>query len=310
MYCFRKKRGHQPTGILVHTAKATGFGSVLEMLTVKGPENIVKESKKKHLEKNGADENGAEGGPPMKRSKKVHPCTEIDLNIALNEEGDVEGGEKMPVIGENKMKKMVCAKKKNGAESKKKRRKAHLSSAIDLNVVLSIEEVISELVDGDVRTSNIKEKLEKLVRDKLYMKTPKDGGNKEEKKYQIQKKSTVDPTIKTQEKLYDSKTSQIITYAGSFTELIKKQEEAGEIYKSLCASAKDRGNEHLGENQKQIINPEHKTDPDAHISTPRAISLTTVADIELPAEDVLQFLEFCNAFGEVSFYFILVFISS
>nr|GME06931.1 uncharacterized protein LOC109168561 isoform X4 [Ipomoea batatas] len=38
--CCMKKRGFQPTGILVHTAKATGFTSVSEMLQVKGPENI------------------------------------------------------------------------------------------------------------------------------------------------------------------------------------------------------------------------------------------------------------------------------
>ncbi|GFY82895.1 zinc-finger domain of monoamine-oxidase A repressor R1 protein [Actinidia rufa] len=39
-----KKRGHRPTGILVHTAKATGFSSVSELLDVKGPEidKIVK----------------------------------------------------------------------------------------------------------------------------------------------------------------------------------------------------------------------------------------------------------------------------
>ena len=37
----RKKRGHRPTGILVHTARATGFSSVSEMLNVKGPENFA-----------------------------------------------------------------------------------------------------------------------------------------------------------------------------------------------------------------------------------------------------------------------------
>ncbi|KAK6913487.1 Zinc-finger domain of monoamine-oxidase A repressor R1 [Dillenia turbinata] len=35
-----KKRGHQPTGILVNTAKASGFSSVSEMLHVKGFENV------------------------------------------------------------------------------------------------------------------------------------------------------------------------------------------------------------------------------------------------------------------------------
>ena len=40
---FRKKRGHQPTGILVHTAKATGFSSVSEMLLLNGSENLGSE---------------------------------------------------------------------------------------------------------------------------------------------------------------------------------------------------------------------------------------------------------------------------
>lgn len=37
---FRKKRGHQPTGILVHTAKATGFSSVSQLLHIQGSENL------------------------------------------------------------------------------------------------------------------------------------------------------------------------------------------------------------------------------------------------------------------------------
>ncbi|KAK9106945.1 hypothetical protein Syun_022956 [Stephania yunnanensis] len=41
-----KRRGHQPTGILSHTAKATGFSSVSEMLQVRGPENISASPKK------------------------------------------------------------------------------------------------------------------------------------------------------------------------------------------------------------------------------------------------------------------------
>lgn len=42
MFClfFRKKRGHKPTGVLVHAAKATGFNSVSEMLLLKGPGNL------------------------------------------------------------------------------------------------------------------------------------------------------------------------------------------------------------------------------------------------------------------------------
>lgn len=40
---FRKRRGHQPTGILVKTAKATGYSSVSEMLLKGGqPSNCEK----------------------------------------------------------------------------------------------------------------------------------------------------------------------------------------------------------------------------------------------------------------------------
>ena len=35
----RKKRGHQPTGILVHAAKANGFASVSDMLHLKDSES-------------------------------------------------------------------------------------------------------------------------------------------------------------------------------------------------------------------------------------------------------------------------------
>lgn len=37
--CCRKRRGQQPTGALAHTAKASGFNSVSEMLRVKASEN-------------------------------------------------------------------------------------------------------------------------------------------------------------------------------------------------------------------------------------------------------------------------------
>lgn len=36
----RKKRGHKPTGVLVHAAKATGFNSVSEMLHMEEPGDL------------------------------------------------------------------------------------------------------------------------------------------------------------------------------------------------------------------------------------------------------------------------------
>lgn len=39
-HSYRKKRGHKPTGILVHAAKNSGFSSVSEMLSVGGPDSL------------------------------------------------------------------------------------------------------------------------------------------------------------------------------------------------------------------------------------------------------------------------------
>lgn len=48
MFCFsRKKRGQRPTGILVHTAKATGFSSVSEFLKTEGSDKYFYQRKVK-----------------------------------------------------------------------------------------------------------------------------------------------------------------------------------------------------------------------------------------------------------------------
>ena len=46
-FLFRKKIGCSPTGLLVYTAKASGFSSVSEMLQAVDPETICKNVKDK-----------------------------------------------------------------------------------------------------------------------------------------------------------------------------------------------------------------------------------------------------------------------
>lgn len=58
---FRKKRGHEPTGMLAVMAKAGGFSSVSNMLDVKGAENVsnykrVKETIASPRKKNNSEE--------------------------------------------------------------------------------------------------------------------------------------------------------------------------------------------------------------------------------------------------------------
>nr|GMD49426.1 uncharacterized protein LOC109168561 isoform X2 [Ipomoea batatas] len=80
----RKKRGFLPTGILVHTAKATGFTSVSEMLQVKGPENIDHEKalnkKDAPTKETDASDKGAEVVSPTKRGKENIFNGSIDSN--------------------------------------------------------------------------------------------------------------------------------------------------------------------------------------------------------------------------------------
>ncbi|VFQ99934.1 unnamed protein product [Cuscuta campestris] len=82
-----KKRGYQPTGILVHTAKATGFTSVSEMLQVKAPGNSqnsehesVVENKDALPKKNSDSSKGTEVVPPTKRGKENKFNGSIGLN--------------------------------------------------------------------------------------------------------------------------------------------------------------------------------------------------------------------------------------
>ncbi|KAF5181603.1 Cell division cycle-associated 7-like protein [Thalictrum thalictroides] len=139
-----KKRGHQPTGILVHTAKATGFRSVSDMLDVHGTgkesfsdenddsipdsKSIASPSKGKHIKKNKRkiledsntnenmiEESKGEGTQSNKRTKEAY------LSTAENGEektgGMVDGVEKSHKTRENKLKK--CSYPKSGVNNRK-----------------------------------------------------------------------------------------------------------------------------------------------------------------------------------------------
>ncbi|KAL9148305.1 hypothetical protein ABFS82_12G033200 [Erythranthe guttata] len=72
-----KKRGHQPTGMLITTAKATGFSSVSEML-IKGAENLNNE--KVITDKNASPKKEVVPSP-RKRGKENSIDEKVDLNV-------------------------------------------------------------------------------------------------------------------------------------------------------------------------------------------------------------------------------------
>ncbi|KAI6675180.1 hypothetical protein NL676_003086 [Syzygium grande] len=78
-----KKRGHKPTGILVHAAKNSGFSSVSEMLSVGGPDSLDLNKAAKPAKNSDSDENLAVLSP-RKREKENSSDRNVDLNLKLD----------------------------------------------------------------------------------------------------------------------------------------------------------------------------------------------------------------------------------
>ncbi|KAL1536901.1 hypothetical protein AAHA92_29477 [Salvia divinorum] len=79
-----KRRGHQPTGALTNTAKATGFSSVTEMLIAEGLDNekdVVFSARKRVKENLNADDNTT--SKKMKHSKLAETSHTIRKEIVL-----------------------------------------------------------------------------------------------------------------------------------------------------------------------------------------------------------------------------------
>ncbi|XP_010265236.1 PREDICTED: uncharacterized protein LOC104603026 [Nelumbo nucifera] len=271
-----KKRGHQPTGILVHTAKATGFSSVSEMLHVKGPENVGAEKILKNVvsspKKQDASNKVTVTASPKKVGKENLFAGKVDLNSQpkpLTSDGD---------------------DKKNG---KSKRKKILQNDATD-----SVGEVIRDDGAPAEKKSTKKSRISKEVSvtpTKKEVKTANQSGKSqppEKKKSQVQGSEVVpsDPIAKNEKtdkrdgKLA-ARNKKEVPDSGNADNISAKQ-------KPLSASRK------LKKNCTSI----HKDDSDADVPLPNGIDVATVAGIDFSPEDVghaLQFLEFCEAFGQV-----------
>ncbi|CAO2825444.1 unnamed protein product [Amaranthus hypochondriacus] len=90
----RKKKGHKPTGKLVHAAKATGFSSVSELLHVTGPDvcqELIVKSKTGSPKKRGKenlDSNSPPSSPNQDNAKKVKQ----EVTEELMDKFEVENG--------------------------------------------------------------------------------------------------------------------------------------------------------------------------------------------------------------------------
>ncbi|PIA63552.1 hypothetical protein AQUCO_00201117v1 [Aquilegia coerulea] len=292
-FCMKKK-GHQPTGILVHAANANGFGSVSEYLSVSGPVSAMREKRKS------SDENAE--------------STHHQGSLKLPGEGKKIKEHKRKNLGNSNMgDNVVEGSNADGTKSKKRIKKRHLE--IDLNVA-AIEEDIDEKVDGCekqlnglggcqencVQLENNTQKpctssdisLNSTYKEEVNINEVDGGSRKKPKKFQIHKKMASDP-IKTQKEIGDKKDPQIGLYDEKSTKLMGTEDETYDKDRSFPACGQNDGKDKLEDKQRAITKCNHKNESDVDVSLPQGINLTTVADIELPAE---EFLEFCNAIGK------------
>ncbi|XP_058088141.1 uncharacterized protein LOC131235057 isoform X2 [Magnolia sinica] len=348
-FCMKRK-GHQPTGILSPTAKATGFSSVSELLHLKGPEAIkmvVKDlhaspnkqtvfikgsgvdSKRKCRKENTSANRGDsnikckallvnddakleykrigrknlkldkskgsvnesinDDGGLRKKDSKTKNSKKASINSVKKEESMFGGEANMP-NGENdddaevKKAKQTVSIKGSGVDSKRKRRKENTSADQgDSNIKCK-----PLLANDDAKLES-----KRIGRKKLKLDKSKGGVNesidddgslkKKESKTKNSKKASLD-TVKKEESL-----------SGGEAKMPNgENDDDVEVKKALPVSKLD--------NPKKHVLASHGENSSEDVTLPQGNELTTVAGIELPADDVgsaLQFLEFCSAFGEV-----------
>ncbi|KAF8389793.1 hypothetical protein HHK36_024312 [Tetracentron sinense] len=254
-----KKRGQQPTGILVHTAKSTGFSSVSEMIHAKGSENLGS----REIIKNVGVYYSMESGVALTRK-----CGKENRF-----EGESDSGlQHKPLAGIGDRKKAGKSKREELSQSNEDGSLSEKKSPKKSRVSKEISEKEQEKKEG-LDDVGLLEKLNYRMR--------------------IPGKISSDPIKKEEEK--DERNSLLLACnetQGPESPDSGNADNLGTKIKSIPESQKLK---------KNTIKTQNK-DSDADFLLPQGDALTTIAGIDLPAEDVghaMQFLEFCAAFGEV-----------
>ncbi|XP_042490214.1 uncharacterized protein LOC122070158 [Macadamia integrifolia] len=345
-----KKRGHMPTGILVHTAKKTGFSNVSEMLHVTGPEILGLERTFKH-----------EGASPNKKTyKDVGACpneqtvsskesvatptrklrkensfdAKDDSNLqpmaaTLDGEGnkveekkrkrlsqkDNTGEGSTSVVSPNQ--KTASNKEPVAVPTRKCGKNNFSNGKNDSNLC-----PMPSTLDGEVNIA--RGSMRKKLRQKDNAGEGSASGNallkkKSSKVSRISEENSMKP-IKNEENRSGSndeppnevtselqipeKTSRAQRKkAGKKDErdsLLPAYNEIGVPYRNMDNATTKPKRVIKTQNVAKNATTTHNSDVD--IQLPQGADLTTVAGIDLDAEDVghaLQFLEFCAAFGKV-----------
>ncbi|KAE8684692.1 Zinc-finger domain of monoamine-oxidase A repressor R1 protein, putative isoform 2 [Hibiscus syriacus] len=265
-----KKKGHNPTGVLVFTAKKTGISSVSELLQAKGPENFKYERIVNDM------------GVSAKKQTKESVATSLRK---LGKENSFDGD----CDSKNLFKKPTTLKE---ASNKTMKASSSLSDGKGLKTEIQIDDA----------SSPSKEQKTKCAKSK------KSGVLNGVKVLEITKKrKSTTSDEKSGEKLKSKENS--VGEEKNFKRQVQESNTIAPIKDKKCGvkSEDSRGsNDFENDNTicklQSVLKPCKDRKLDVDIQLPEGTSLITVAGVDLPPNDVghaLQFLEFCAAFGEV-----------
>ncbi|XP_028795834.1 uncharacterized protein LOC114751324 [Neltuma alba] len=261
-----KRRGHQPTGQLVKTAKASGFSSVSEMLDVKGPDNITS-----------ANIPNVVVSPIKAISSKKDLM--IDLNIS-NSDMEVKSNAVSPKMPCGSGKELVVAlSPKHGKEN-----------SLDRNSGLNSQKALPNSKKRPKKTK--REGLKEIRNGSRVNDACQNGSTKKVKTYNEV------PSEETKQNATED-----IIQAGKKRNKMKQRMKVSRTSNdvSLNSDENDVKEEMNKQNCEDGVNPQNK-EMNKVISLPPGSLLTSILDLELPPEDVghaLQFLEFCTAFEKI-----------
>nr|XP_016439054.1 PREDICTED: uncharacterized protein LOC107764996 [Nicotiana tabacum] len=264
-----KRRGFQPTGILVHAAKATGYSSVSDMLQTNGLNNIDRIKVLKDTNTSNNEESIVSAEIVGKEN-----CVEgvIDLNMRPSH-----------------LSKSPSSKQSVGCKRKEVNGKPNGRLSLKENNPLGrgkskrIKQEGATEVNGKINSHNKRKSENNEVKDLGVQNIPSSedsphgGENKPKKLMQGQPRSK-----------FDSKRG---TVASAKETLLEKSQDSRK-------SNKERSVKEGSVKDNTIEN----NDPFALTSLPQGAGLTAVGGIDLQSEDVgnaLQFLEFCVVFGKI-----------
>ncbi|KAK8532239.1 hypothetical protein V6N13_131575 [Hibiscus sabdariffa] len=306
-----KKKGHNPTGILVFTAKKTGFSSVSELLQAKGPETFKYERSvkdmsvlpKKQMKESLSTsprmlgkENSLDGDCDSKVSSQnlISPLSEEKkskqqmkregLKELYNGNGDHEASLNKTCLKKPKILKEASNKTMKG------------------NGCLSGEKRMKTEVKIDDASNPSKEQETKCAKSK------KAGVLNGAKVLEITKKRESTTSDEKSRKKLKSKENSVGEEKNLKRQVLESNTIAPVKEKKRAVKSKDSGgsdgfkNDNTTCKLQSVIKPCKDRKLDIDIQLPQGTNLITVAGVDLPPNDVghaLQFLEFCAAFGEV-----------